>query len=225
MIVEIKMKHLATRILLASTSLNKKFSMAFGGYSVTVGRGNYFNQSYPFIVQKILLPVFKQLDVNLEVRNAAIGGIPSFPYGWCLHNFLGSNGVDVISWDFSMNEKELVVFEAYVRHSMMLNQQYQYNALNDDESHDHNINPAPPMLIMLDQKLSRIDLLKKYIEKGLPADPIAVSKGEIANSKYLKMMDSDEGKPEGYKHWEEWGAPKGSPGQQSWHPKYMEHEM
>lgn len=40
------------------------------------------------------------------VRNAAIGGIPSFPFGLCLKNELGSNA-DVVSWDFSMNEPGL----------------------------------------------------------------------------------------------------------------------
>ena len=47
--------------------------------------------------------------------------MPSFPYGWCLNNFLG-NDVVVISWDFSMNEPGGVAdsFEAYVRHGMMM---------------------------------------------------------------------------------------------------------
>jgi hypothetical protein len=27
----------------------------------------------------------------------------SFPYGWCLKNFLGEDS-DAVSWDFSMNE-------------------------------------------------------------------------------------------------------------------------
>jgi hypothetical protein len=29
--------------------------------------------------------------------------VPSFPYGWCLKNFLGEDS-DAVSWDFSMNE-------------------------------------------------------------------------------------------------------------------------
>eukprot|EP00984_Skeletonema_dohrnii_P032179 scaffold25748_cov67-Skeletonema_dohrnii-CCMP3373.AAC.3 len=82
-----------------------EFVMAFGGYSVTVGRGNHFEQSYPFIMEKILAPILAlpPLGVKLVVRNSAIGGIPSFPYGWCLPNFLGEDA-DAVSWDYGMNE-------------------------------------------------------------------------------------------------------------------------
>ena len=68
-------------------------------YSVTVGRGNYFSQSFPFVMQTKLEPLFNALKIELEVRNAAIGGVPSFPYGWCLENFWGLDA-DVVSWDY-----------------------------------------------------------------------------------------------------------------------------
>lgn len=41
-------------------------------------------------MERILSDPMKMLGIDLDVRNAAIGGIPSFPYGWCLKNFLGS---------------------------------------------------------------------------------------------------------------------------------------
>ena len=64
---------------------SRPFVISFSGYSITVGRGNYFNQSFPFILEQVLKrPMEKILDVQLVVRNAAIGGIPSFPYGFCL---------------------------------------------------------------------------------------------------------------------------------------------
>ena len=47
------MKHTANRILSARQQ-NRSFKIAFGGYSVTVGRGNYFNQSYPFVLESLL---------------------------------------------------------------------------------------------------------------------------------------------------------------------------
>lgn len=89
------MKHTANRILEAHKE-KRPFKIAFAGYSVTVGRGNYFHQSYPFVLEKIIKEPMKLLGVELEVRNAAIGGIPSFPYGWCLQNFLGADA-DVVS--------------------------------------------------------------------------------------------------------------------------------
>ena len=99
----------------------RPFKFAFGGYSVTVGRGNFFRQSFPFVMERILKRPFRALGVDLQVKNHAIGGIPSFPYGWCMENFWGRDA-DVVSWDYSMNEAGGVPegLEAYVRHTMML---------------------------------------------------------------------------------------------------------
>jgi hypothetical protein len=130
--------------------LQAEFVMAFGGYSVTVGRGNHFEQSYPFIMEKILSPVLSlpPLGVKLIVRNSAIGGIPSFPYGWCLPNFLGDDA-DAVSWDYGMNEgRGAAGLESYVRQSLMLPK-------------------SPPMFILLDMKRPRLDFLQKYVSMGV----------------------------------------------------------
>ena len=81
--------HTACRVRDAKEQ-GRPFKFAFGGYSVTVGRGNLFQQSFPFVMERILKRPFDVLGVDLHVRNAAIGGIPSFPYGWCMEYFLGS---------------------------------------------------------------------------------------------------------------------------------------
>jgi hypothetical protein len=122
----------------------RSFEMAFGGYSVTVGRGNYFHQSFPIVLHGILDSSFLKLGAKLKVRNAAIGGIPSFPYGWCLPNFLGTSA-DVVSWDYSMNEAGGVAqgLEAYIRHAMYLKQY---------APHSHN--DPPPMLIVKDTEMA-----------------------------------------------------------------------
>ena len=96
----------ALRRLGASAAPEKRrnFVVSFGGYSVTVGRGNLFCQSSPFVVRRILGELVNDLlGVDLIARNAAIGGIPSFPFGWCLPNFLGEDS-DLVSWDYGMNE-------------------------------------------------------------------------------------------------------------------------
>ncbi len=74
-----------------------EFVMAFAGYSVTVGRGNHLEEAYPHVLGRILSPLLSMppLGINLVVRNSAIGGIPSFPYGWCLRNFLGEDADSV----------------------------------------------------------------------------------------------------------------------------------
>jgi hypothetical protein len=195
--------HTAERIILAMQN-DKRFTMSFGGYSVTVGRGNYYNQSYPFVMERILKPVFQELDLELTVRNSAIGGIPSFPYGWCLGNFLGSDS-DVISWDYGMNEGNgAEAFESYLRQSV--------SSL-----------PKRPMMIVLDNKNPRINMMKQYAQKEILIDSIAVGRSEVVEKKFFELKEED--KPEGFRDWDTWGAPIGSPGQSSWHPKYKEHEM
>lgn len=207
------------------------FQMSFGGYSVTAGRGNYFHQSYPFVLERLLQKPFHafmniglleesnnnsndkndtkvrqevesinrknntinsngniaDLDIHndedyshfqnknysLKVRNAAIGGVPSFPYGWCFTNFWGGNNnkqsnhkhkkpstPDVVSWDYSMNEPDGIsdAFEAYVRHVLKLNEDEQSNPL-------YNRKKTSPMLIVKDTHIAhdRRSILQKYV--------------------------------------------------------------
>jgi hypothetical protein len=64
----------ADRILRAIAQQDD-FVMGFAGYSITVGRGNFFNQSFPFVAERVLKDPMKALGVpNFYVRNSAIGG-------------------------------------------------------------------------------------------------------------------------------------------------------
>jgi len=183
-----------------------EFVMAFAGYSVTVGRGNHFSQSFPFILESILKPILElpPFNIKLIVRNSAIGGIPSFPYGWCLQNFLGEDA-HAISWDYGMNEGNGAGgLESYVRQSLMMPN-------------------APPLFILVDLKRPRLDVLHKYVNMGYLSDPIALGGKEAVNKQLLALPEKD--RPVGLQQWDEWGAPKGSPGQSPWHPKKMEHEL
>lgn len=117
------LKHTALRLLTARQQ-NIPFKIGFGGYSVTTGRGNYFHQSYPLVLEKLLTKAMNLIGIELHIRNAAIGGVPSFPYGWCLDIFLGDD-IDVHSWDYSMNEAGGVAssLEAYIRHGLSMARQ------------------------------------------------------------------------------------------------------
>lgn len=195
----------ASRMVEASIA-GRPFVMAFSGYSVTVGRGNFFNQSFPFEVQRILNePMQKLLGISLVVRNAAIGGIPSFPYSFCLEHFVGSRP-DVLSWDYSMNEgNSEAVLEAFVRQAMQ------------------QLSTSQPMIIMLDKNARRKKLLQEYTEKGLLADAIAVGRKEdVLNDKTLAELEP---LPPGFQNWDEFGAPPSCPGHGAWHPKRQEHSM
>jgi hypothetical protein len=200
------MNHTSQRILQAAAN-DQPFVLSFAGYSVTVGRGNHLFESYPFVLERILKPLLKDIfQVDVIVRNAAIGGIPSFPYGFCFQHFLGADA-DVVSWDYSMNEgKGAAVLEAYLRQS-----QVQL--------------PHHPMMIVLDTNKFRCHLLDQYAQAGLIQDGMCVGMAkDVVEDKHLFTLPDDQ-KPPGFRNWDEFGAPDNCPGRGSWHPKKREHEL
>ena len=197
--------HTACRIQSARNQ-QRPFRMAFGGYSVTNGRGNYFSQSYPFIMERLLHTVFHLVHVKLHVVNHAIGGCPSFPYGWCLSEFLGDTA-DVISWDFSMNEAggDPTGLEAYLR-----------QALTQLPRHHS------PMVIVKDTPMAtqRRQLLSNY--QSYLQDPLLLV-SEAASDYFLELSPKE--RPVGFTDWRKFGAPAGAPGQALHHPGVKEHEF
>ena len=105
----------ARRIFHARSS-KMSFKISFAGSSAVAGYGNYLKQTFPSVIAGILTEPIEKLGMVLEVRNAAIADIASFPYGWCLDNFMGKE-VDVVSWDSSlMNRADTdAAFESYLR--------------------------------------------------------------------------------------------------------------
>jgi hypothetical protein len=198
----------ARRILTAAAQ-QTPFVLSFAGYSVTVGRGNYYHQSYPFVLGNLLEPIFQNLfQIKVTVRNSAIGGIPSFPYGFCFEHFLGSDP-HVISWDFSMNEgRGAAVLESYLRQSQ------------------HQLKQQKPMIILLDTDPKRCSLVQAYAQQGLISDAMCVgmAKHAVQDAALLDATKDDSQKPLGFRNWQEFGAPSKCPGRGNWHPKKMEHE-
>lgn len=184
---------------------SRPFSFAFGGYSVTAGRGNFFSQSFPFVMKRMLEKPFKLAGIDLHLINAAIGGVTSFPYGWCMNNFWGAHP-DVVSWDFSMNEAGEIVegLEAYLRHVLQL--------------------PRRPKLLVKDTHLAsyRRDLIRKYVELDLLLDPV-VMHTEPASDPFLSIEETF--RPSGFQEWRKFGAPPDAPGQAAHHPGVKEHEL
>lgn len=200
------LEHTAERLVRAAAR-SEPWLLSFAGYSVTVGRGNHYHQSFPFVLERILQPVLASaLNVKVQVRNAAIGGIPSFPYGFCFPHFLGE-GASVISWDYSMNEGNgAAVLESYLRHSQAQLRQ--------------------PMVILLDTNRARCQLLEQYAKKGLLGDALCVG---MANQAVEHLQDilarPEPDRPLGYQEWDQFGADASCPGRGSWHPKRQEHAL
>ena len=94
---------------------NSSFLMTFGGSSVTAGHDNYYNQSYPFVLERRLKPIFKALGVNLLVHNIAMGANGCRPSNYC-YETMGGDNPDWILWEQSFNcGRDKGVFELIAR--------------------------------------------------------------------------------------------------------------
>ena len=168
------------------------------------------------------VPLKTILEVELSVKNAAIGGVPSFPYGWCLENFLvgsdteedenelNAHMLDVISWDFSMNEAADVPYlmEGYIR-----------NMINSLDSGN-----GPPMLLVKDTHMAtrRKALIHNYYRQHLLLDPLILHTDPAVDP----FLEEDESfRPFGFQEWRKFGAPPGAPGMAKHHPALKEHEF
>jgi hypothetical protein len=197
------------------------FHIAFGGYSVTAGRGNYFNQSFPLVFQRQLHTAFYRLGLNLTVNNAAIGGCPAFPYGWCLHQFWRTTpALQAVSWDYSMNEAggDPFGFESYLRYALQLPNQ---PAVLVKDTH---MASARRQVLLAYRQLLPDSLVLHLDPAVLPVledpryrDDEAVQ-GQIKTNPAILT-------PPGFRHWRKFGAPPGSPGQVLHHPAVKEHEL
>jgi hypothetical protein len=80
--------------------LQKKqtFLMTFGGSSVTAAHDNYYNQSYPAIVEKRMAPILKALGIEMQVHNIAMGANNCVPYILCYESMGGVNP-DFMGWE------------------------------------------------------------------------------------------------------------------------------
>ena len=56
---------------------------------------------YPSVLRDALASVFETARVRFEVRNMAMGGVPSFPNSVCMEDNFGDD-TDVVLWDFRM---------------------------------------------------------------------------------------------------------------------------
>jgi hypothetical protein len=66
-----------------------KFVISFTGSSVTAGHDHYYNDSFVAIVNDFLKPLFESMNINLIVRNGAIGNNDCIPYDVCVQTFAG----------------------------------------------------------------------------------------------------------------------------------------
>lgn len=90
-------------------------SMAFGGSSAVAGYGNFYHQSFPFIVENCIKEALELLGVSLRITNNAVEHTAIFPYTWCQKNYLGDDA-NVAMLDFGT--MSIQQFESVLRNML-----------------------------------------------------------------------------------------------------------
>eukprot|EP00554_Chaetoceros_debilis_P016045 CAMPEP_0194111544 /NCGR_PEP_ID=MMETSP0150-20130528/10529_1 /TAXON_ID=122233 /ORGANISM="Chaetoceros debilis, Strain MM31A-1" /LENGTH=743 /DNA_ID=CAMNT_0038801019 /DNA_START=42 /DNA_END=2273 /DNA_ORIENTATION=+ len=179
--------------------------ISFAGSGAVSGRGNSFDMSFPSILAGMLIEPFETLGIELEVRNAAVADIATFPYGFCLDNFLGSDA-DVVSFDPEMVSRgdTTSAFEAYIRHAITMTH--------------------APMVLVRETTFSetRRNLIQQYVDEGAMFDPL-IFNVEAARILFKELEDSIV--PLGFQDWEEFSGPSGSPGKTRVNISQKQHEL
>lgn len=88
--------------------------------SVTAGHDSLFNESFPSIIETQLKPVFAASNIELIVRNVALGNNPCVPYDICVRTFAGLDA-DIIHWEQTYNcPGNCHVMEEFVRQALLI---------------------------------------------------------------------------------------------------------
>lgn len=104
--------------MLANGIENTTFLMIFGGSSVTAGHDNFYNQSWPFVFERRMKPLFEAVGVTLKVHNIAQGANNCRPSNLCYEAMGGLPGIkaDFIGWEQSFNcGRDAGIFELMAR--------------------------------------------------------------------------------------------------------------
>jgi len=163
----------------------RKMTIAFIGQSTTAGYGNHHKQSFPFVLENLLQPLLKILDIELIVRNHAMEHIGPFPYTWCLNEYIGTD-VDIISWDFGPTTPQDL--EIWIRAILALDYK--------------------PMLIFRDSFAAggRHKIVQQYVDANLLQAP-TIFDWEVAVKPFLQVKAIK--RPAGFIDWNIFGVPPG----------------
>jgi hypothetical protein len=71
------------------------FVMIFSGSAATAGYDNFYNQSYPAIIEQELSPIFQTVGVPLVVRNVAQSKVDCKLTNYCLAAMAGTTFSDI----------------------------------------------------------------------------------------------------------------------------------
>jgi hypothetical protein len=175
---------------------NQAIHMIILGDETPAGYGNYHNQAFSFELETMLKPVFNLFQIDFRITNVAIEHVATFPYMWCIPEFVGpSSDIDVVYVDLG-STLEAVELERVLRQVLGLAEN------------------KPPLIILRDSKQNeeRMDLLQQYQE--LLSSPVLLDWKEAVEP-FLSVKPSR--RPLGFQNWLNWGAQK-TPVTRGWTP-------
>ena len=117
----LKFKQKVAHSLLANSREN--LIISFMGSSVTAGHDSQLVDAFPTLLENIIKPAFVPFNIQVIVRNRAMGNNPCFPYDICPKTFAGDDA-DIIHWEQSYNcgfsGAHASTLEQFIRQSLSL---------------------------------------------------------------------------------------------------------
>ncbi len=105
--VERLRRRILIRILeaqLGTTGKRVDFNYVVAGHSAAAGHGNLFNQTYGYVLEQSVGPIFEAMGITFFGKNYAMGGMKSAPESaLCMTSIYGPE-IDILSWDFGMTD-------------------------------------------------------------------------------------------------------------------------
>ncbi|CAB9513084.1 expressed unknown protein [Seminavis robusta] len=128
---------------MSTPDLYAKFIWANGGHSASAGHGNFHRESYTANLGRDLQPILKEIGLDFQVRNYAMGGTESGEeVALCFTSIFGKD-IDSFTWDYGMtdgNEFHKIIMYIYGAARLAL--------LDDDLSHPGNLRHRPSLMVL-----------------------------------------------------------------------------
>jgi hypothetical protein len=122
-LMNLKLQHKILLSIIHSKNVeSEKFVMSFTGSSVTAGHDSKYSEAFPSLINQTMYPILQSLNINLQVRNVAVGNNPCIPYDLCVGTFAGVDS-DLVVWEQAYNcgmSSSKAILEHFIRESMLL---------------------------------------------------------------------------------------------------------